>query len=47
MSEFAQPDLFCNMKVQWSKSRASQICSVVQFCFFDSDSLGVVCHDGK
>lgn len=46
MPEFAQPDLFCNVKVQLSKFRAWRICSVVQYCFFDSDSSGVVCREG-
>jgi len=23
------------------------MCSIVRYCFFDSDSSGVVCHEGK
>lgn len=45
--EFVQPDLLCSVKVQWNKSRSSQIFSVVQYWFSDSDSLGVVYQIGQ
>lgn len=47
MPEFVQPDLLCNVKVQWNKYTSSQIFSIVQYWFPDSDSLGVVYQEGK
>lgn len=47
MPKFVQPDLLCDVKVQWNKSRESEMFSIVQYWFFDSDSLGVVYQEGK